>query len=123
MCVARTRALSQLSRDPSIQLVMETGTLNGMGSSYVIAQGLKETGGRLITIEALPDFWFQARKNLATYNVTALLGSPVSLKERGCGSGAPVVCSWQTTAVGCRMLLPSGCTMAFSSLLVFDAFV
>ena len=56
-----------MAKDPSIELVMETGTLDGTGASRCLLAGLKEAGGngRLITIEAMKD-WYDAVSQLTT---------------------------------------------------------
>lgn len=48
--------LYNLSKDPSVSLILETGTLDGTGATKCIVDGIQESGsGRLITIEAMKD--------------------------------------------------------------------
>lgn len=56
----QNRAIYQLAKDPSIELILETGTLDGTGASRCMVAGLEESGtGRLISIEAMKD-WYDA---------------------------------------------------------------
>lgn len=76
------RALYNLAKDPSIHLVMETGTLDGTGASRCLMAGLKESGnGRLITIEAMKDWYEAAVRNLAGEPATVIFGTPVDASE------------------------------------------
>ena len=68
------RVLSALAARDEIQVVIETGTWDGTGSSLAIGQGLLNSGGVLFTIEAVEEQWIHAQHNLAIYPVRCLLG-------------------------------------------------
>lgn len=68
------QVLSELAARDEIQVVLETGTWDGTGSSLAIGQGLLNSGGVLFTIEAVEEKWIHAQHNLAIYPVRCLLG-------------------------------------------------
>jgi hypothetical protein len=60
------RALYNLSKDPSVSMILETGTLDGTGATKCIVDGIEESGsGRLITIEAMKDSYEAVSRSIA----------------------------------------------------------
>ena len=54
--------LYQLAKSPEVQSVLEIGTWNGQGSTYCLALGLRESGGRLVTLESSKAMFDEAAK-------------------------------------------------------------
>ncbi len=52
--------LYALAKEPGVESVLEIGTWNGEGSTFCLAQGLAETSGRLVSIEADPEMYRSA---------------------------------------------------------------
>eukprot|EP00223_Ostreococcus_mediterraneus_P007488 CAMPEP_0179703014 /NCGR_PEP_ID=MMETSP0937-20121108/2575_1 /TAXON_ID=548131 ORGANISM="Ostreococcus mediterraneus, Strain clade-D-RCC2593" /NCGR_SAMPLE_ID=MMETSP0937 /ASSEMBLY_ACC=CAM_ASM_000575 /LENGTH=225 /DNA_ID=CAMNT_0021576167 /DNA_START=446 /DNA_END=1123 /DNA_ORIENTATION=+ len=68
------RVLREIAERPEIQVILETGTWDGTGSSLALGQGLLKSKGVLFTIEAVEEQWIHAQHNLASYPVKCLLG-------------------------------------------------
>lgn len=71
------KTLYNLAKQDDVKLVLELGTWKGGGSTMVLAKGLKETSGFMITVEALEEHWLQAKRTVANYPVKCLYGTTV----------------------------------------------
>ena len=71
------RILYQVTKQDDVELVLETGTWNGGGSSVCLATGLQETSGFLLTLEAVESKWLEAENNLRHLPAKCILGTAV----------------------------------------------
>ena len=75
-------ALMDLAALPGVDLILETGTFFGGGSTLCIAKSLKKKGrGRLVSIESFEEPNAYASKTLRGYPVELLLGTTVSPED------------------------------------------
>lgn len=71
-------ALMDLASQPGVDLILETGTYYGGGSSLCIAKALRKKGrGRLVSIESFEEPHAYASKTLRGYPVELILGTTV----------------------------------------------
>ena len=73
--------LYELAKQNNIKICLEIGTADATGSTHCIAQGLKETGGILFTIEADPEIIKTAMKNIEKYNLPVFFLSGAALSS------------------------------------------
>ena len=66
--------LREIAARREVQVILETGTWDGTGSSMALGQGLLDSDGVLFTIEAVEEQWIHAQRNLAPYPARCLLG-------------------------------------------------